>query len=114
MNRFNTISKQVKWSLVLLLGATLAGCSDRDPLLGTPVVGSLAPTVTAVAPLDGATGVATNLLVVTADFSEPMAPITGGASFTVTCALPCTSPPRAKPSVSSMRRYFSSGASGGV
>src|SRR6185436_21106317 len=29
-------------------------------------------------------------------------------------ALPCTRTPRAKPSVSSMARYFSSGASGGV
>jgi hypothetical protein len=50
------------------------------------------PTVTAVAPLNGTTGVAVNNTIITAAFSEPMAAIAGGASFTVTCAAPCTSP----------------------
>jgi hypothetical protein len=48
--------------------------------------------VTAVAPLAGATGVPINNTIITADFSEPMSPITGAASFTVTCAAPCVSP----------------------
>lgn len=93
MNRFATISKSIKWSIALLFGALAAGCGgDRDPILGIGVVATQAPTVTASAPAPGATGVATSILIVTANFSEPMNPITGPATFTVTCALPCTSP----------------------
>lgn len=51
-----------------------------------------APTVTVVAPVNGATGVPINVKI-TAAFSEPMAPFTGEASFTVTCAGPCVDPP---------------------
>jgi Ice-binding-like/Bacterial Ig-like domain len=47
------------------------------------------PTVTAVSPVNLATGVATNDTIVSAAFSEPMAPFTGAASFTLTCAAPC-------------------------
>lgn len=51
----------------------------------------VAPTVTAVTPIDKAVGVPINTsLAVT--FSEPVEPLTGTASFTVTCAAPCTSP----------------------
>ncbi len=51
----------------------------------------LAPTVTAVTPIDNAAGVPVNAsLAVT--FSEPIAPLNGTASFTVACAAPCTSP----------------------
>jgi hypothetical protein len=53
---------------------------------------ALAPTVTAVAPVDGATGVAINELVISAAFSVPMAELSGGANFTLTCAAPCVSP----------------------
>ena len=56
---------------------------------GTPVA---PPTVTAVAPGNNATGVAINITVITAAFSEPVAALTSGASFTVTCSLPCISP----------------------
>jgi DNA-binding transcriptional regulator YdaS (Cro superfamily) len=51
----------------------------------------VAPTVTAVTPVNKATGVSLNTSVV-ASFSQQMAPITGAASFTVTCAAPCVSP----------------------
>jgi hypothetical protein len=50
------------------------------------------PTVTAVAPLNDATGVALNSTIIAVGFSEAMAPIAGAASFTVTCASPCVSP----------------------
>lgn len=50
------------------------------------------PRVTAVAPVNNATGVPINITVITADFTEPMAPLTGDASFIVTCEAPCTSP----------------------
>ena len=50
------------------------------------------PTVTAVSPLNQATGVALNSTVVSVGFSEAMEPIAGAATFTVTCASPCVSP----------------------
>ena len=53
---------------------------------------TLPPTVTAVAPVENATGVAINELVVSAAFSVPIAGLGGGATFTLTCAAPCVSP----------------------
>lgn len=50
------------------------------------------PTVNAVAPASNATGVALNLAVINAEFSEPVAPLASPANFTVTCAAPCTNP----------------------
>ena len=44
------------------------------------------PRVTAVAPSHDATGVPVNNTVITAAFTEQMAPLTGAASFTVSCA----------------------------
>jgi hypothetical protein len=52
---------------------------------------SQAPTVTAVAPGNDAVGVPLNDSIA-AEFTEPMNPISGAASFTVNCAAPCTSP----------------------
>lgn len=49
-------------------------------------------TVTAVAPTANSTGVNLNTNQVTVDFSESVAPITGTASFTLTCAAPCINP----------------------
>src|ERR1700736_3104425 len=51
-----------------------------------------APTVTATAPVNNASGVATNLTAVTAQFDQPMAPISGAATFTLTCTTPCVNP----------------------
>ena len=75
------------WIMVLALGALAAGC-NRDAILGSNGTAALVPAVTAVTPLSGATGVLTNSLV-TATLNEPVAPITGTASMTVTCAAPC-------------------------
>ena len=49
------------------------------------------PRVTAVAPLNNATGVAIDIRAVTAEFNEPVT-LDSGGSFTVTCEAPCTSP----------------------
>ncbi|MCC5873353.1 MAG: Ig-like domain-containing protein, partial [Gammaproteobacteria bacterium] len=68
------------------------GNQGRDPILGTDGNAALAPTVIAVTPGADATGVSINTAAVTATFSQPMAPLTGDASFTLTCASPCTSP----------------------
>ncbi len=49
-------------------------------------------TVTAVAPAANAMGVSINNTAVSAHFSEAIEPVTGTATFTLTCASPCTNP----------------------
>lgn len=96
MDRFESITKPLMWFMALLLVASVTGCGGGggggSPILGGGGGAGIAPTVTAVAPLNNATGVPVNNTIITAEFSEPMSPITGTASFTVTCAAPCVSP----------------------
>ncbi len=97
MKTFESHSRHLLRFMVLLLIALTTGCGGgggqgRAPILGTGGTVALAPTVTAVAPVNNATGVTINNTIINAAFSEPMAPITGGASFTVTCSAPCTNP----------------------
>ncbi|MEJ7747448.1 MAG: Ig-like domain-containing protein, partial [Luteimonas sp.] len=105
MNMAKTLkncSRGLPWVSALLLSTLLAACggggggggSDggRDPILGGPGSAALRPTVIAVVPANGATGVPVNNTIITAAFSEPVAPLTGSASFTVTCAAPCVNP----------------------
>jgi hypothetical protein len=73
--------------MALALGALAAGC-NKDAVLGSNGIAALTPAVTAVTPPSGATGVLTDSRV-TATLNEPVAPITGTASMTVTCAAPC-------------------------
>ena len=84
------------WLMTLLLSVLVVGCGggSRDPILGsgaTVITAAVAPTVTAVAPIDKANGVAINNTLITAAFSEPVS-LAGAASFTLNCALPCVSP----------------------
>ena len=92
-NELKGYSRFLTWSMALLLSALAAGCGGggggRDPILGVGSIVALPPTVTAVAPVNNATGVPINNTIITAAFSEPMSPLTGGATFTVTCATPC-------------------------
>jgi len=108
MNHVNKFTRGMPWlgALLAALFATLllAGCGggSQAPILGldgdpvvqpAPVVPIVtAPTVTSVAPANNATGVALNTSIITVAFSEPMSPITGAASFTLSCAAPCVSP----------------------
>ncbi|OIQ92504.1 hypothetical protein GALL_255770 [mine drainage metagenome] len=97
MNRFESVTRPLKWLMALLLVAIAAGCGGggggRSPILGVGGIVAIAPTVTAVAPVNNASGVPINNTIITANFSEPMAPLTGGASFTVTCTTaPCVNP----------------------
>ena len=90
-------ARSKRWLPAVMMIATIAGCGGgKDPILGSgaiaPAVAPTAPSVTATAPTNNATGVATDNTVINAAFSEVVAPLTGGASFTVTCAAPCTSP----------------------
>ena len=88
MNKFLTDSGYRVRIAAILLSAVLAACGGQDPILGDNGIAARAPTVTAETPVDNAIGVATSTTV-TATFSEPMAAITGGATFTLTCASPC-------------------------
>ncbi|MDO8278441.1 MAG: Ig-like domain-containing protein, partial [Burkholderiaceae bacterium] len=99
------------WLGAVLLGLFMTACGGggggRDPILGADVVAPVTPggvvvvpvptpvppTVTAVAPVNNATGVAINNTLITAAFSEPVAAFgVDGASFVVTCAAPCVNP----------------------
>ncbi len=82
------------WYLAVLLSALVAGCGSggRDPVLGVGGVAQRAPTVTAVTPVQNATGVRLDDPSITATFSEPMSPIAGDASFVLRCAAPCVNP----------------------
>jgi len=88
MRAIKTASLPLVLLMALIPPLLLAGCSgNRDAILGTGVA-AIAPTVTAVSPVNGATGVS-RATTVTATFSQPMAAISGAASFTLTCAKPC-------------------------
>lgn len=85
MNRIESYSKPPKWFLALALTALVAGCgSGPNEILGIPVGVALKPTVTATAPANLGTAVATNTKV-TATFSKAMDSATiSGTTFTVT------------------------------
>lgn len=109
MKKLERYYSALPWLMAVLLTTMVAGCGGggggRDPILGTggitqppapapapaPTTPPTPPTVTAVTPSNNATGVASNTTI-NAAFTEPMAPITGSASFTVTCTAPCVSP----------------------
>ncbi len=93
MKIFESYSRSLTCSMALLLSALAAGCGGgQDRILGSGSVSALPPTVTNVAPANNVAGVPTDATIITATFSEPMTPITGGASFTVTCTAPCVNP----------------------
>ena len=77
--------------LASMLVAGCGGGGGRDPILGAGVATS-GPIVVAVTPVANSVGVTITNPVINASFSEPVAPITGTASFNVTCAAPCVNP----------------------
>jgi hypothetical protein len=93
MNGLNSYCRYAAPLALVVLAAWAAGCSgSRGPILGMGANAALAPTVTAVTPVNQVSGVVLASPAITATFSESMAPVSGAASFTVTCAAPCTSP----------------------
>ena len=90
----NVVSSYCRYAArlaLILSGAWAAGCGDSHaPSQG--MGGNAGPTVMAVTPVDQASGVLVGAPGITATFSEAVAPISGAASFTLTCAAPCTSP----------------------
>lgn len=97
MKILNNYSRLVPWFMATALGVLMAGCggaggSDAAPILGSAgTVATVAPLVTTVSPLPGATGVPINTKKVTAAFSKAMDGATLSAtSFTLAC--PGTTP----------------------
>lgn len=80
-----------RWLTGIAVSTMLAACggggdNGRDPILGGGGVAELAPTVTAVVPIQNSTGVPTNTRVISAAFSKPMDASTINASnFTLAC-----------------------------
>ena len=96
MNNLNIAYKKRLWATALFVAAVASGCGGggqgRDPILGTSANAVLPPTVTAVAPVNGATSVPLNLRAVSANFSEPIVSNNATARFAITCASPCVNP----------------------
>jgi hypothetical protein len=88
----NTLHRIRPWLAALLMGALAACGGGRDEILGFDGVPLAPPTVTSVTPLNNATGVPISNPGISATFSEPMAALTGTATFAVTCAAPCVAP----------------------
>lgn len=76
MTNTDSNTKPLRLFMALMLAATLASCGGgdggKDPILGGSGVTASGPTVTAVAPLTGATNVPVNTKIFTAAFSRPM------------------------------------------
>src|ERR1700728_1773401 len=83
MRKIVSSCRRRTWVAAVLLSISAVGCNGG---------GAVAPVVMAVTPVKNATEVVTYNTVITATFNEPISAITGGASFTVTCAAPCVSP----------------------
>jgi hypothetical protein len=93
MKKYESYSRVLPWLMAILLSALAAGCGGNgDPILGADGLAATPPIVTAVTPVDDVGGVPINNPIISATFSQAMSPITGSASFTVTCAAPCVGP----------------------
>jgi len=91
VNNIESLHRHRAWLLALVLCSLTAACG-RDGILGNAGLAALAPTVTAVTPANGASGVVPTKPGITATLNEPVGAFTGAASFTVTCAAPCVNP----------------------
>jgi len=92
MNRFANFRRSTNLCVMLLLGIAATGCGwEKDPILGSGTAAP-APAVSSVTPLNAATAVSTGAPGISATFNQPMAALTGGATFAVTCAAPCANP----------------------
>ena len=96
MHKIEGCLKYTGWSVAIILAGLATGCQggagSRAPILGGGGSAALAPTVTATAPANLATGVSVNTTTITASFSEKVLPFGNGATFTVTCAAPGVNP----------------------
>jgi len=79
----------------LIMAVTLcvlaAGCG-QDQIFGSVGTAALVPAVIAETPANGVSGVLVTTTSISATLNEAVSPITGTASFTLTCAAPCANP----------------------
>src|SRR5471032_2649625 len=90
----NIIQRRPRYQSLIMavaLCVLAAGCG-RDQIFGSAGTAALVPVVTAETPANGTTGVLVSTASISATLNEAVAPITGTASFTLTCAAPCTNP----------------------
>ena len=88
MNILKSYRRSRVWLTVLAVSALATACA-RDPILGAPGITGVRPIVVAETPANGATGVVTTSPLINVTFNEPVAPLSGNASLTLTCASPC-------------------------
>jgi len=88
MNIIESHPRYRAWLVVAMLAVLAAGCG-QDRIFGASGIAALAPAVIAETPPSGATGVLTGTAFITATLNEPVAPIAGAASMTLTCSAPC-------------------------
>jgi len=86
MNSFKSSSTPWMCSAAMILVAATLGCGGNDSGNGD-LNAILRPWVTVVAPVNNANAVPIANPVITATFSEQMAPINGNATFTLSTAL---------------------------
>jgi len=92
MEKTEHLPKLAAVTTAVAILALALGCSSRDPILGVGGIAIMAPSVTAVAPANGANPVAYTTTTLTAAFSEAMVPFSGAATFTVSTPAPGLSP----------------------
>ena len=76
------------WIIAATLCVLATGC-NRDQIFGSDKIAAVVPAVTAETPANGASGVLTSTAAISATLNVPIAPLTGTAGFTLTCAAPC-------------------------
>lgn len=90
MKKYESYARVLPWFMALALSVLLAACGGgRDGILGSGGISPLvAPTVTAVVPLNRATGVPINTKIIAVAFNRAMDPATlTSTSFLLACPL---------------------------
>jgi hypothetical protein len=87
----NIIERRPRYQRLIMavaLCVLAAGCG-QDQIFGNVGTAALVPSVIAETPANGAAGVLVTTASISATLNEAVSPITGAASFTLTCAAPC-------------------------
>ncbi|MDB6085919.1 MAG: hypothetical protein JWN43_3800, partial [Gammaproteobacteria bacterium] len=94
MNIIEGYPRHGTWLISPVLVASAVGCggNGKHAILGSSDGAALAPTITTVTPANGTINAKVVNPIITATFDQPMAAISGGSSFTVTCLTPCVNP----------------------
>jgi hypothetical protein len=91
MNNIERRPRYQRLIMAVTLCVLAAGCG-QDQIFGNDGTAALIPVVTSETPTDGTAGVLVTTPSISATLNEAVNPITGTASFTLTCAAPCANP----------------------